>query len=457
MYDLAIIGAGPGGYVAAISAAKHGAKVLLIERENVGGVCLNRGCIPTKAYIASAHALHAIRKSFEFGIEVGGSPAINFAKARSRKDEVVSTLRGGIETLLKGNKIELIRGSAAFVDSGLKVGEREIDAKNIVIATGSDWIDLPGIKRDGEKIVTSDEALDWESLPKSIAIIGGGVIGCEFACMLSEMGVAVTIIEATASILPPVEAGISRLLTRSMKSLGIEILTSTFANSASVTASGVSISLSTGSSIEVEKVMVAVGRRPLTEGLSLASAGIETEGRGYVIVDENFMTTRKDCYAIGDVKGGFMLAHQASAEGEALSEYLFGGSERLRDIGPIPKPIFTYPEVASVGLTSEELKHDGIEFSTGRFPYAACGKALCDGETEGQILVHGDKNGKILGVHAFGEGATLIIAEAALAMKAGLPAKDMAQTVHSHPTISETLAEAAADVYGGAVHKMGRK
>lgn len=447
-YDIAIIGAGPGGYVAALKAARLGMKAALIERGMVGGVCLNRGCIPTKALIASARALLAVESASEFGVGgISGKPFVDMKMVQLRKEKIVSDLRGGIERLLKGQDVDLIKGDAKF--SGpkkIEVDGRGVDANSIIIATGSSWIELPNLKTDGSNIATSDDALEWTEIPKRLLIVGGGVIGCEFACMMSAFGSKVALVEAMPSILPTVEGAISRLLARSMKARGIDIHTGT-------TVEGMS-----GAEMIADKILVAVGRRPSTLALGLEAAGIELDKRGFIRVDEKFQTTAAGVFAIGDAIGGKMLAHEASAEGIAAAMTIAGGEGQCPDMNVIPSPIFSIPEIASVGRTSEELKADGVDFRTGRFPYAATGKALCDGDTEGQAIVLADaKNEKILGVHIFGQGATTLIAEAVLAMRMGCTPKDIERTIHSHPTLSETLAEAAADVYGAAIHKTGRR
>ncbi len=459
-YDLAVIGAGPGGYVAAIKASQLGAKVLLIERGDVGGVCLNRGCIPTKSMIASAHALAAVRAAGEYGISVPAGPAaIDMRKVQQRKEAIVEKLRSGILQLIKGRGIEIAKGTASLAAKGsVNVDGVLHEAKNILIATGSTWMELPGIKIDGRLIVTTDEALSWDEVPARLLIVGGGVIGCEFACMMRDFGSKVTIVEATPSILPPVEGAISRLLARTMKAQGTDILTGTTVKSAQVEGNEVHALLSTGNELVVDKLLVAVGRRPLTAGLHLESCGVELTERGAIKVDKNFCTSVAGIYAIGDVIGQPMLAHAASAEGISAVEGIFGNGAKSEVFDPemVPSPIFTSPEIGCVGLTSEELKRRGSEFLTGRFPYAACGKALCDGDTDGQAIVHTDMEGKILGVHIIGRDATLLIPEAALAVRKGMTARELEETIHAHPTLSEIMAEAAADVYGMAIHKVSR-
>jgi len=453
-HDLIVIGSGPGGYVAAIRASQLGARVAIVERGEVGGVCLNRGCIPTKAMIASAHALGTIRRAPELGIELGACAAsIDMSRVMARKGAIVEKLKSGIVQLLESSGVELVKGIAKISAPGrVDVDGREYGAKNILIATGSTWIEIPGLAPDGERIVTTDEALDWSSVPEKLLVVGGGVIGCEFACMMRNFGAEVTVVEATESILPPVERAISRLLLRSMKGQGIEILTGTTVERAGATAEGVNVALSNGAEHGVDRVLVSVGRKPLTAGLGLETIGVELTDRGAIKVDAKLKTTADGIYAIGDVIGGPMLAHAASAAGIAAVENIFGeGGEYDQD--SVPSPIFTSPEIGAVGATSEQLKARGAEFMTGRFPYAATGKALCDGEPDGQAIVHTDMEGKLLGVHIIGEDATLLIPEAALALRKGLSARDIEETVHSHPTLSEVVSEAAADVFGQAIHK----
>ena len=455
-FDLAVIGAGPGGYVAAIRASQLGAKVALVERGEVGGVCLNRGCIPTKAMIACAHALENARHAADFAVTLpAGSPSVDMRTVHARQQEIVAKLRGGISQLLKGRGVEVIRGTAAFTAPGkIAVDGSAIEATNILIATGSTWIDLPNLATDGTAIVTSDEALGWSALPASVAIVGGGVIGCEFACMLRSFGAAVTVVEATPSILPPVEKAISRVLARAMKGQGIEVLTGITVGSARAESGVVRYTLSNGEEKTAEKMMVAVGRRPLTKGLNLEAANVALTERGFIKVDAHFKTSAANVSAIGDVVGHPMLAHAASAEGIAAVETLFGkGGAHGYDAASCPSPIFTSPEIGAVGATSEELTAKGIAFTTGRFAYAASGKALCDGDPDGQALVHAGADGKILGAHIIGREATTMIAEAALAMRQGLTVGDVAATIHAHPTLPEVFAEACEDAMGLAIHK----
>ncbi len=457
-FDIAIIGAGPGGYVAALRAARLGAKVAVIEKKEIGGTCLNVGCIPTKALVASAHVISACNRAGEFGASTSGSPisSPDLKKAQLRKDQIVSELRSGVGQLLKSAGVEIIKGEAKFARADkIEVGGSPVDAKKILIATGSTWWVPPGIKLDGKLVVSSDEALTWSQVPQSLLIVGGGVIGCEFASIFHAFGSKVTIVEAMPSILPPVEKSISRLLSKSFKDRGIEILTETTVQSTEPKGETVSVRLSSGEEMTADKVLVCVGRRPDTSTIGLDKTSIDLTDRGAIKVNEKFETSVPGVYAIGDVIGNLMLAHVASAEGVSCVEQMMGEGAPL-DYNAVPSPIFTIPEMAGVGATAEELGAKKITFKTGRFPYAASGKARCDGETEGMAVVHVDEKGVILGAHFVGVDATMLAAEAALAVRNRLTARDVGATIHAHPTISEIFAEAAMDAVGEAIHKAGR-
>jgi dihydrolipoamide dehydrogenase len=513
-FDLAIIGAGPGGYVAALRASKLGAKVALIEKDEVGGTCLNWGCIPTKALSASAHTAIVIAsaakqsqgdqeiatpatESFDFAQGRLWRARNDFARAQTRKDRIVTELRNGVEQLLKAAGVELIKGRAAFTGADkIAVNGSPVDTKRIMIATGSSWWVPPGLALDGKMIVSSNEALSWTDVPQRLLIVGGGVIGCEFASIFSAFGSKITIIEATPSILPPVERSISRLLARSFKDRGIEIMTDTTVASAEIKGSEVAVKIATPPSpalsevegmgggegegeIFFDRVLVCVGRRPNIPPLCKGREGgvdlppptppsatqpadeykggeFELTDHGAIKVNDKFETSVPNVYAIGDVTGGWMLAHVASAEGVSCVEQIFAKGEPV-NYNAVPSPIFTIPEMASVGMTAEELTAKKVPFKTGRFPYMASGKARCDGETEGMAVVHVDEKGLILGAHFFGKDATMMVAEATLAIKHRLTAHDVGATIHAHPTISEIFAEAALDALGEAIHKANRK
>lgn len=452
-YDCAIIGAGPGGYTAAIRAAQLGKRAIIIERGGLGGVCLNRGCIPTKAYVASACLLKQCRRAHEFGVDLDGIPRINFAAVQERKRTITATLRKGIDRLLASHGIELVHGVAAFeAPHKLQVGDRTITAPHIIIATGSEWIELGNLKPDGSYIITSDHAMAWDELPPSILIVGGGYIGCEFASFLNLMGVDVTVVEATETLLPNVDRTMSKMLRREFAKRGIRVVTGLTVEKTSLQDGKVVTTLMNGKTHTTHKVLIAVGRKPASSGLNLLDLGVTLGRRGEIIVNERFETNVQGIYAVGDVNGRIMLAHAASEQAIFCVETMFGNETRY-DGTYVPSCIFSDPEIGYVGLSGEELQKRGITYKTGSFPFAALGKAFVDGQTQGQVVVHADTNGKLLGVHVIGDNATGIIAEAAVALEQGMTARELARVIHAHPTVSEGLGEAARDVDGWAIHK----
>ncbi|PIR16237.1 MAG: dihydrolipoyl dehydrogenase [Deltaproteobacteria bacterium CG11_big_fil_rev_8_21_14_0_20_49_13] len=462
-YDLAVIGAGPGGYVAAIRAAQLGLKTVLIEKEHVGGTCLNRGCIPTKSVVAVAERFKE-RDPAEFGIEGVDSAkaAVNMAKVVERKDKIVAGLRVGIGQLLESNKIDLITGAASFASKDeLKVvdpagNELPVTSRDVIIATGSIWREIPGLKTDGKFVITSDEMLDLKALPKRLVIVGGGVIGCEFASIMNIFGVDVSIVEMTDQLLPTEDAAISRQLSMSFKKRGIKIFTK-----ATVTEAGKGIvKLSTVDNLGADLVLVSIGRRPFTDGLGIEAAGVETQ-KGFILTDDKMRTNVPNIYAIGDVAvpgaKGFKpaLAHVASKEGMVAVTNIKGEHAAVMNYNVVPRPIFTIPEIGCVGATEKELKNNNVKYKTGRFSYAALSKAVCDSATNGLLQVYSDEVGHILGAHCMGNHASDICAEASLAMETGLNVRDIERTIHAHPTYSEIMMEACEDVEGHAIHKAG--
>ncbi|MBI5598937.1 MAG: dihydrolipoyl dehydrogenase [Deltaproteobacteria bacterium] len=460
-FDIVIVGAGPGGYVGAIRAAQMGAKVCLIEKDKLGGTCLNRGCIPTKALYYSAKAISAVKKASAFGVntaEVG----FDLEKAVARKDDVVGKLVGGVGQLLKGNGVEVIYG-AGFIEGrgrirvGTKDGATEtIGARRIIIATGSEPALIPSFNMDGENVITSTEALSLKKTPRSILIIGGGVMGCEFANLFSKFGSSVKIVELLPSILSGEDAQVTRVIARSFKESAIEVYTGVIVDNVEATDGGVKTRLKDGTEFMTEKVLVTIGRSFNSGKIGLDNAGVEVE-KGRVRVNDRMETNVEGIYAIGDVTGKVLLAHVASAQADvAVSNAL--GREKLMDYSVIPYGVFTDPEIAAVGLKERDAKEKGMEVSVGRFPYAASGKALTMGEADGfaQVLVD-PATDRVLGATIVGAHATDLIGEAALAIKAGLKVKDIIETVHAHPTLPEIVMEAAGDAHGMAVHKIGRK
>ncbi len=463
-FDIAIIGGGPGGYVAAIRGAQAGAKVCVIEKQRVGGTCLNRGCIPTKALYYSAKALSAAKKAEVFGV-VTGEVSFDLAKAVARKDDVVTRLTGGIAQLLKGNGIELISGNGEITGQRrlsvtLEDGTvEEISAKKIIIATGSEPALIPAFKIDGVNVITSTEALNLTEVPKSLLIIGGGVMGCEFATLFSKFGSEVKIVELLPTILSTEDKPVVRVIAKGFKTSGVEVLTDVMVASVDLVEEGkggVKTTLKDGTEIITEKVLVSIGRSFNTKGIGLETVGVELEN-GHIKVNEKMETTVADIYAIGDVVGGMLLAHVASVEGEVAVVNAMGGDKAM-DYSVIPAGIFTDPEIASVGLREKEAKEQGIDIKVGRFPYAASGKALAMAEGDGFVQIVADaETDKILGASIVGAHATDLLGEVTLAVKAGHTAQDIIDTVHAHPTLPEVVLEAAEDVHAKAVHKITRR
>lgn len=450
-YDLAIIGSGPGGYVAAIYASNHKLKTCVIEEDAVGGTCLNKGCIPTKALLHSAKILQTIKSSSNFGIDVSGY-TVNFAGMIARKNEVVSRLRAGIETLFRANSVELFRGHAQV--TGVNIlrieGAGEIFAKNIIIAAGSRAGGIPNVKIDETDILSSDGILNLKTIPKSLVVIGGGVIGCEFANLYNALGVTVTIVEYTDRLIPMQSREASKKLEMSFKKRGVDIFTKASAESIDKGA-GLKVAISGSRTIEAEKVLVSVGRSANTESLGdLKSLGLEID-KGRIRVDAGLRTAVKNIYAIGDCVSGPQLAHKATYDAFIACDNILG-KEKKADYSNVPNCIWTEPEVASVGLIEEEAKALDPGARVAKFPYLGSGRAYLEGKTEGFVKIIGDAKGNILGVEVFGEGACDLIAEAALARSVNVNIEEWGQVVHSHPTLSEMFQEAARAFCGKAIH-----
>lgn len=458
-YDIAIIGGGPGGYVAAIRAAQQGVCVCLIEADRVGGTCLNRGCIPTKALYSTALLRERLDRASEHGFSLG-EVNFDYAKAVERKDSVVGQLVGGIEQLLKSHSIDVIKGKASLENKS-RICIRQpgitahVQAKNIIIATGSVPARPKALLVDGKNILTSNEILAIKELPESLLVIGGGYIGCEFAGIFAALGSRVTIIEALPQILSLSDRQIVREIEKSFKEKSVEIHLGTAVDSLEVIEGGVRARFGDQEQI-FEKVLVAVGRVPNTSGLELDAAGVETEN-GAVKVDGCLQTSTPNIYAIGDVTGGIQLAHVASYQaGIAVSNAL--GGDKQCDYSVVPSAIFTLPELGQVGLTEAECKEQGIAVDVGRFAFMASGKALCDGESRGSAKIIAEKEtGRIVGAAIVGEEASALISEIAVAMTHNLTASQLSEVIHAHPTLPEIVLEAAEDVSGHAVHKAGRK
>ncbi len=450
-YDLAIIGSGPGGYVSAIYASHHKLKTCIIEEDAVGGTCLNKGCIPTKTLLYSARMLQAIKDSSNFGIDVSGH-TVNFARMAARKTEVVTRLRTGIETLLRANSVELFRGHATIAGANtLRIeGAGEITAKNIIIAAGSTAGGLPNIKPDEMETLSSDGILNLKTIPKSLVVIGGGVIGCEFASLYNTLGSKITIVEYMDRLIPMQSREASKKLEMNFKKRGIDIFIKASAESISKDGA-LKVVISGGKTIEAEKVLVSVGRKPNTASLGdLKSLGIDTD-KGRIKVDAHLKTAVKNIYAIGDCVSGPQLAHKATYDALIACDNILGKA-RSADYSNVPNCIWTEPEVASVGLTEEDAKARDPGAKAAKFPYLGSGKAYLEGKTEGFVKIVGDAKGNILGVEVFGEGACDLIAEACLAKSVNVNIEEWGRVVHSHPTLSEMFQEAAHAFCGKAIH-----
>lgn len=462
--DLLIIGGGPGGYVAAIRASQLGAKVALIEEDKVGGTCLNRGCIATKALYKNAEVLNTIKKSEDFGISIA-SYSLNMEKVQARKNEVASNLRGGIEQLLKGFNIEVIYGKANFVDKNkveyiTTAGSKEtMTASKILIATGSTVQKLPVEGMDLPNVITSNEALELDYVPNDIVIIGGGVIGIEFAGIFTSFGANVTVVEYAPRILPLLDEEMVKRLTIYLKKKGIKINAGVGVKKIEQLENKLKvIADSKDSTVEytADLVLVAAGRAINTSGLGLDNIGIDYDKKG-IKVNELFQTSVENIYAIGDVIGGQMLAHVASDEGKVAVENMYGINSSI-NYDCVPACVFTFPELSSVGLTEEEAKKREIDYTVGKFNFAANCKAQTISEGDGLIKVLADNSSKkIIGVHILGSSASDLIHEGALVIENGLTVEDIRKTIHAHPTLSEAFQEATLATLGEAIHTLPRR
>ncbi len=455
---ITVLGAGPGGYVAALKAAQLGAEVTVIEDTEVGGTCLNRGCIPTKALVASAEALHTARRLKDFGIEVEGTITPSLPKIMERKDKVVSTQVKGIRSLFKSWGVNLKEGKGMLLtpDKVEVVGKdgavEVVETDKIIIATGSRPAQIPLFPFDGEHILSSDDALSIKSIPKSIVIVGAGVIGCEFACIFRELGTEVTMVEMLPGAVSTEDHEISAILERELKKKKIKLLTGTKVEGVEGGHDGIHVRLEGGKELVAEKLLVSIGRSLNTEDIGLEAVGVEKGGRGEILVNKKMETNIGGIYAIGDVTGGILLAHVASKEGIVAASNACGKEMEI-DYSVVPAAIFTSPEIASVGLREREAEERGVGYITGHFQFRALGKAHAMGEIAGMLKVIADKEtDRLLGAHIIGPHASDLIHEAALAIKSGLRVSDIAETIHAHPTLSEGLMEASEDAHGEAIH-----
>ena len=457
-HDIAIIGAGPGGYVAAIRAAQLGFDVASIDKEDaLGGTCVRVGCIPSKALLESSERyLEAREHLAEHGVNVG-SVELDLAKMMARKDGVVESNTKGVAFLYKKNDVTRYHGTGEIVAPGKVVvhgenGDEEIEADHIVIATGSSVAGLPGVEFDGERIVSSDEAIAFDDVPERFVVIGAGYIGLELGSVWSRLGSEVTVLEYLDRILPGMDLETAKEALKVFKKQGLTFHLGAEVTGARVEGDQVVIEVEGMDPVKADRALVAVGRKPNTESLGLDNVGVELDDRGRVKVDERFRTNVDGIFAIGDVIAGPMLAHKAEEEGVALVEWLATGAGHV-NYDAIPGIVYTDPEIASVGATEDQLKDDGVPYRKGVFPYQANGRARAMGKTDGKVkvLAH-EETDRILGVHIIGARAGDLIAEAVAAMEFGASSEDLARTIHAHPTLAEVLKEAALAVDGRAVH-----
>jgi dihydrolipoamide dehydrogenase len=466
-YDVVVIGAGTGGYVAAIRAAQLGKKVAVVEKQKaLGGTCLIWGCIPTKALLEHAHALKIIQGAAEWGVMLPyGQPAIDMGQVQTRKDKIVGGLTKGVEFLFKKNKIDWIKGTARLLGKGrveVVNGEKQtLDAPEIIVATGSAPRSVPGIAIDHKRIITSDEAIHLREVPKSLVIMGSGAVGVEFASIYRRFGSEVTIIELLPRLVPVEDEAISAELAKSFKKQGITSLTGTKVTKASATASGVDIEAQTPDGktqkLSADLLLVATGRGPVTAGLGAEELGITME-KGYIRVDSMYRTSVPNISAIGDVitvdgAPHPQLAHVSSAEGIIVAERLAGREVKPLNYDHVPGCTYCDPEIGSVGLTEAEAKSRGYDVRVGAFPFGVLGRAKMAGETEGFVKIVADKKyDEVLGVHMIGPRSTELVAEAVLALRLECTVEELVKTIHAHPTFSEAVGEAAHATHGAAIH-----
>jgi dihydrolipoamide dehydrogenase len=447
-HDLVVVGSGPGGSEAALRAAASGLRVALVERSAVGGTCLHRGCIPSKALITSAAFLRYVRAAPEFGVEVP-PPVVNFGRMAARRDAVVSGLAADLEHSLRRHRIQLIAGDATLErgDGPHRVhvrtadgGERLLLAGSVVFATGSEPAVPQALEWDGRIVVTSDEALRWTEVPSRVLVVGGGVIGCEFAGLLLAVGAEVTIVEALPTILATEDSSVARQMTALLRRAGATVYPGTEVAAVAKRGDGLTAMLSGGECVAADRMLVCVGRRRNSDGL--AKAGLPLTG-DRVLVNDRMETSVPGVYSVGDVANEVMLAHWASAQGAVAAANAAGGAERF-DGSVVPACLYTYPEVGRVGLKEEQARDAGHDVCVGRAPFGGNARARCAGETAGFVKVVADRgSGRLLGVHILGPNATELVHEAALALRAGIPAQEWARAVRGHPTYAETLGQAA--------------
>ena len=476
-FDILVLGAGPGGYIAALKAAQLGAKVAIVEKHHLGGTCLNYGCIPSKALLASAELLHGIHHARDYGITVPPGVTYDWSAIQGRKDKVLRQLRGGIGTAFKNRAVTLLPGLGRFDGSvnqividptqadpkptGAAASNQPISpchaqAKSVILAVGSVPVRIPGWPGDTNIVCTSDEAVHWKTLPKQLLIVGGGVIGCEFACLMNAMGVQVTVVEWLPRLLPTLDAELGTGLEKIFKARGITLHLQTKVEDMKLAGQGAQARLSNNTTLEVDRVLVCVGRAPNTKNLGLESLGVNLSNRGFVPVDDTMQTNKPGLYCIGDANGRCLLAHAASAHGTTAVGHALGHTYAGQ--APVPSAVYTFPEVGSVGWSQEECVAQNLPISVGKFPLGYLGKALAAQHTDGFVkVIRHRETDAILGVHILGHNATEYIAAAGTMVHQKATVHDLAQVVFAHPTLSEAIKESAEDALGMALHLPPRK
>ena len=468
MTKILVLGGGPAGYVAAGRAAQLGAEVTVVEAREIGGTCLNRGCIPTKAMVAGAARLHEARRSAEYGVEVG-EVRLDFAAFMARKEAATIQLRDGVAHLLKARKVQVVAGRATLAGPGrlalapgailadgtvLDAGG-ELDGDAVILASGSEPVRMGLFDWSDPRMLTSDELLQIDHVPASLAIVGGGVIGCEFASVFSRLGSEVTVVEMLDQLLPGEDQRVGRTLQQAFKKAGIAVHVKTAVEAAEAGDAGVTLRLAGGKEVAAERVLVAVGRRPVSAGLGYEQAGVEIGPGGFVVTDESCRTTLAGVFAAGDVAGPPLLAHWAYHQGMIAAENAVTGSNLHCDRTLIPSCVFSSPEVASCGLTEDRAKSEGVEHEVASVRFNGNSKAVCDGDNDGFVrIVCEPGGGKVLGASLIGPHVTELVHELALAVHSGLTLADIADTIHAHPTLSEAIGEAALGGVGRGIHSI---
>jgi dihydrolipoamide dehydrogenase len=464
--DAVVIGSGPGGYAAGIRLGQLGVKALVVEREKAGGVCLNVGCIPSKALIHAAKTYDKLKHVSDMGIGISSAPTLDLKAMQTWKEGITGKLTSGVKQLLKANGATLVEGTATFVSPhALDVKKADgttlrVETKSVIVATGSRPIQIPGFAFDGKRVLDSTGALALAKLPGRLVVVGGGYIGLELGTVYAKLGAKVTVVEALPSVLAGMDPECVQVIARRLKKLGIEVLLN--AKAKGIEDKGdravVSVEAQNGQTVtlDADVILVTVGRRPNTEGLGLDKIGVKLDPKGFVVTDKQQRTNVGGVYAIGDCATGLMLAHKASKEAEVAAEVIAGRKAEM-DARTIPAVVFTDPELATTGLTEEQAKQAGRKIKIGKYPFAALGRALSVGETEGFAKVIADaETEEILGVHIVGGGASDLISEAALAIEMGAVLHDLSLTIHPHPTLPEALMEAAKAALGEAIHIVNR-